>query len=74
MFGLFSSKCNRPKIEEIKSAQAQMYKQFKQEANAGIITYFKMNIHKYGVVRIEEWPEGLVLWVGGVIVWRSFKP
>jgi len=25
-----------------------------------------------GVVRLEEWPEGLVLWVGGEIVWKSW--
>lgn len=27
---------------------------------------------KYGVVRLEEWKEGLVLWVGGQIVWKSW--
>ena len=27
---------------------------------------------KYGVIRIEEWPEGLVLWVGGQIRWKSW--
>lgn len=26
---------------------------------------------KYGTIRLEEWPEGLVLWVGGQIVWKS---
>jgi hypothetical protein len=27
---------------------------------------------EFGVVRLEEWPEGLVLWVGGQIRWRSW--
>lgn len=26
------------------------------------------------VTRVENWPEGLVLWHGGVIVWRSWGP
>lgn len=29
---------------------------------------------KYGVVRLEEWPEGLVLWVDGKIVYKSWSP
>lgn len=29
---------------------------------------------KYGVIRLEEWPEGLVLWVGGEIKWKSWEP
>jgi len=29
--------------------------------------------HKYGVVCLEEWSEGLVLWVGGQIVWKSWE-
>jgi hypothetical protein len=28
---------------------------------------------KWGVVRLEEWPEGLVLWVGGKIRWQSSR-
>jgi hypothetical protein len=28
---------------------------------------------KHGVVRVEEWPEGLVLWVGGEIAWRQWE-
>ncbi len=27
----------------------------------------------YGTIGIEEWPEGLVLWVGGRIVYKSWK-
>jgi hypothetical protein len=27
----------------------------------------------FGVVKLEEWPEGLVLWVGGQIRWESFR-
>lgn len=27
---------------------------------------------KYGTIRLEEWPEGLVLWVGGEIRWKSW--
>jgi len=29
-------------------------------------------VKKYERVRLELWPEGLVLWVGGEIVWRSW--
>lgn len=29
---------------------------------------------KLGTIRLEHWPEGLVLWVGGEIVYRSWKP
>jgi len=29
---------------------------------------------RLGIVRIEEWPEGLVLWCGGEIMWRSWGP
>ncbi len=29
--------------------------------------------NKYGTCRLEEWPEGLVLWVGGEIVYKSWK-
>jgi len=29
---------------------------------------------KHGTVRVEEWPEGLVLWVGGEIAWRQWRP
>lgn len=27
-----------------------------------------------GEIRLERWLEGLVLWVGGEIVWKSFEP
>jgi hypothetical protein len=27
---------------------------------------------KLGIVRLEVWREGLVLYVGGIIVWRSW--
>lgn len=30
-------------------------------------------LNKYGVIRLEEWPEGLVLWVDGLIVWKSWE-
>jgi hypothetical protein len=30
-------------------------------------------VNKYGTIRLEAWPEGLVLWVGGEIRWRSWK-
>jgi len=26
-----------------------------------------------GVIRLELWPEGLVLWVGGTIRWREWE-
>lgn len=28
----------------------------------------------YGLIRLERWPEGLVIWVGGEIVYKSWKP
>lgn len=28
---------------------------------------------QHGAIRLEEWPEGLVLWVGGEIRWWSWK-
>lgn len=27
----------------------------------------------YGTIKLEQWPEGIVLWFGGEIVWRSWK-
>lgn len=37
----------------------------------------KMMLHKqtveYGTIRVEEWPEGLVVWVGGSIVYKSWE-
>lgn len=34
---------------------------------------FETDAHRgqYGVVRLEKWPDGLVLWVGGEARWRS---
>lgn len=29
--------------------------------------------NKYGTIKLELWPEGLVLWVGGKIRWESWK-
>lgn len=28
---------------------------------------------RFGTIRVEMWPEGLVLWVGGEIRWKSFE-
>jgi hypothetical protein len=28
---------------------------------------------EFGVIRLENWPEGIVLWVGGQIRWRSWR-
>ena len=33
----------------------------------------KMESEALGTILFEEWPEGLVLWVGGQIVWRSWE-
>lgn len=30
-------------------------------------------VAEYGDIRLMKWPEGLVLWVGGRIVWESWK-
>lgn len=43
-----------------------------------IITLFETSSnseyqYKYGTIRIEEWNEGLVLWVGGEIRYKSWK-
>ncbi len=37
------------------------------------INQFKPNMD-IGVAKLELWPEGLVLWVGGEIVWKSWEP
>lgn len=34
--------------------------------------HFNRSWPAHGLVRIEEWPEGLVLWVGGEIKWKSW--
>lgn len=33
---------------------------------------FQVDHSKHGTIRIEEWPDGLVLWIGGQIRWRSW--
>lgn len=33
---------------------------------------FQVDHSKHGTIRIEEWPQGLVLWIGGQIRWRSW--
>lgn len=35
--------------------------------------YAENLVKKYERVRLELWPEGLVLWVGGKIVWKSWE-
>jgi hypothetical protein len=37
-----------------------------------ITALFRLQTETYGVIKIEEWPEGLVIWVGGEIRWSSF--
>lgn len=40
-----------------------------------VTTVFETSDYKnaeYGTIRLEEWPEGLVLWVAGHSVWRSW--
>ncbi len=39
----------------------------------GTIYLTDMFADEFGTVRLEEWPEGLVLWVGGEIRWRSWR-
>lgn len=34
---------------------------------------FKTSTDEDGVIRLVRWPEGLVLWVGGVIVWKQWE-
>jgi hypothetical protein len=39
----------------------------------GVVTpLYQLRTETYGTIRVEEWPEGLVIWVGGEIRWRSF--
>jgi hypothetical protein len=37
------------------------------------ILYHNVQHKDYGDILIEVWPEGLVLWVGGVIKWKSWE-
>jgi hypothetical protein len=37
-----------------------------------ITVLFEERTDAEGTIRLERWPEGLVLWVGGEIRWRSF--
>lgn len=41
----------------------------------GVTTIFKADYlrEEFGVIRMEEWPEGLVLWVDGQIRWKSWE-
>lgn len=34
--------------------------------------YGKELVNQYGTIRLELWSEGLILWVGGEIRWRSW--
>jgi hypothetical protein len=34
---------------------------------------FETRLSDLGVVRVERWPEGLCLWVGGEIRWKSWE-
>lgn len=43
------------------------------ELRSGNITHDCDYKGQYGVIRLEEWPEGLVLWVGGKIVYKSWE-
>lgn len=52
---------------------------FEEEKKIKVVFEFKDNnfgmgeyLMKYGVIRLEEWPEGLVLWVDGKAVWKSW--
>jgi hypothetical protein len=35
--------------------------------------FHKRQYKSYGDVRITEWPEGLTLWIGGKLVWKSWE-
>lgn len=34
----------------------------------------QINDEELGIIRLMKWPEGYVLWCGGVIVWKSWEP
>lgn len=37
-----------------------------------IVKLYEQRSDEFGVIRLELWPEGLVLWVGGEIRWKSW--
>lgn len=43
------------------------------DSNKVDVLFQKENVARFGAVRIELWPEGLMLWVGGEIAWKSWK-
>lgn len=40
---------------------------------SGVTTLHQERTPEEGVIRLERWPEGYVLWHHGSIVWRSFR-
>jgi hypothetical protein len=34
---------------------------------------FETSTEDLGVIRLERWPEGFVLWAGGIIRWKSWE-
>jgi hypothetical protein len=38
---------------------------------SGVTTLWQERDARLGVVRLERWPEGYVLWCGGEVVWRD---
>lgn len=36
-------------------------------------TLFQEHTEQWGTIKVQTWPEGLVVWVGGEIVYRSWK-
>ena len=39
---------------------------------SGVEKLYEERTEALGVVRLERWPEGLVLWVGSTILWKSW--
>ena len=38
-----------------------------------LVDMFRTDDDVLGVVRLSRWPEGMVLWVGGQIAWKSWE-
>lgn len=39
-----------------------------------VTSVVSMRLANHGVVRLEQWPEGLALWLRDHIVWKSWEP
>lgn len=40
---------------------------------AEFTTHFQLRKDDGGIIRVEQWPEGFVLWFDGQIVWKEWQ-